>query len=259
MAWIPSHQQIGNHPKTLRLARKLNISVPAAVGHLHLLWHWALDHAPDGDVSRYDADDLAIGAMWEGDPAEFVAALIACGPGGSAGFLEVDLKLHDWSEHGGRYERRVAAAKKAATTRWNMQTQCEGNADALQTECVSDAQRNAEERREENTPTPPAPVRDVPDDDFDRFWQQYPRKLVRKEALKAWRQVTKSTDAEVIISGLGAWCSYWRRLKTQPQHIPHASTWLRQERWNEQPQGGPQQRPAQVAPSGVLMAPGVEY
>jgi len=38
VAWIESHQTLGQHPKTRKLARLLNISAPTAVGHLQFLW-----------------------------------------------------------------------------------------------------------------------------------------------------------------------------------------------------------------------------
>ena len=51
MAWIKSQQVLREHPKLKRLARRLEVSVPAALGHLHMLWWWALDYAQDGDLT----------------------------------------------------------------------------------------------------------------------------------------------------------------------------------------------------------------
>lgn len=122
-AWVKSHQSIWSHAKTRKAARALGIPDVHLVGHLHALWHWALDHAEDGNLSRYDHDDIAIAARWEGDAAPFVQALIGCGPGGAAGFLEHDgpygdpadgktgnLVLHDWWDYAGKLvsDRRKA-------------------------------------------------------------------------------------------------------------------------------------------------------
>lgn len=99
MAWIESHTTLGRHPKTRRLCRELGISLPQAVGHLHLLWHWVLEFAEDGNLAGFDAGDLADGACWEGDAGEFVAALVRCG------FLEDEggaLAVHDWRDYAGR-------------------------------------------------------------------------------------------------------------------------------------------------------------
>lgn len=143
MAWIPSHQELRDHPKTRRAARLAGVPVPAIIGHLHLLWHWTLDHAPDGDLSRFDPEDLADAAMWEGDPAALVDALTECGPGDSAGFLNADLTLHDWDEFGGKYGRRVDAAKKAAAARWKS----DGNATAMRPHDQPQSNGNADKRR----------------------------------------------------------------------------------------------------------------
>lgn len=131
MAWIESHQSVREHPKTRKAARILGVRPVHLLGHLHALWHWALDMAEDGDLSKFDAEDLAIAADWDGDPDEFVEALVTCGPGGSAGFLERDgacgnpeddtrgdLVLHDWWEYAGKLiERRRRDRQRKADAR----------------------------------------------------------------------------------------------------------------------------------------------
>ena len=110
MAWIEAHQGLPQHPKTKRFARMLNISTREAVGSLFMLWWWALEYASDGDISKYDATDIADALQWDGDPEELVNALINCGPHGSVGFIEKTdegIFLHDWDKYGGRlFEKR---------------------------------------------------------------------------------------------------------------------------------------------------------
>jgi len=111
MAWIESHQELRLHPKTRRLARELGIPLAQAIGHLHCLWWWAMDYAQDGDLSRYDAMDIAIGAEWDGEPERFLEALI------DARFVDRlsdgHMRLHDWSEYAGRLiEHRRANAER---------------------------------------------------------------------------------------------------------------------------------------------------
>ena len=97
MAWIKSEQALGQHPKLKLLANELKITIPQAVGHLHLLWWWAVDYAEDGDITRYK-DFVPFSAQWEGEPKEFTDALIKHG-----WIDEVDEKLiiHDWLEYTG--------------------------------------------------------------------------------------------------------------------------------------------------------------
>lgn len=109
--WIESHQEIAQHPKTKRLARRLGISVPTAIGHLHLLWWWSVDYADDGDLSRYTPEDIADAMMWEGEPQDLWDALVE--------LHWIDLKeerpeIHDWDTYIGRLleKRRKDAERK---------------------------------------------------------------------------------------------------------------------------------------------------
>jgi len=122
VAWIESHQEIGQHPKTKRAARALQVSVPQVVGHLHLLWHWALDFAEDGELGDFDQEEIADAALWEGDPETFVDALIGCGVGDRVGYLDRDelgrLVLHDWYDYAGRLvEQRKQKGEKVKRNR----------------------------------------------------------------------------------------------------------------------------------------------
>lgn len=237
MAWIPSHQTLRNHPKLKRAARIANVPPPTMIGHLHLLWWWALDHAPDGDLSRYDAYDIADGAMWEGDPEVFMMALRDSGPRGSAGFLDGDL-LHDWCEYGGKYGRRVESARKAAAARWHpkpnataMRPHSEGMTAALQPQSVS----NAEESREDKK-VKPLSVADATDAEFEQFWNTYPRHHdtralggggVKKTAKDAWRRLTTQQQQEAA----AALDTYTKVCRPDGQKPKHAERFLKNDAW----------------------------
>ncbi|MBR2207854.1 MAG: hypothetical protein IJ859_03500 [Synergistaceae bacterium] len=134
MAWLEAHQELPRHPKTKRFARMLKISIPQAVGHLFLLWWWALDYAENGDLSKYDAYDLADAVQWDGDPEEFLSAMIDCGPGGTCGFIEKDesgnIFIHDWDKYSGRLvEKREKNRKRKAQERKNNSTKISAKKD----------------------------------------------------------------------------------------------------------------------------------
>ena len=106
MAWIESHSELGNHPKTKRLARRLGVTVPAAIGHLQCLWWWTLAYAPDGELTDFEPADLADGCLWDGDAQKFVEALVMCG------FVDDGdgtLFVHDWDQYGGKLHRKREA------------------------------------------------------------------------------------------------------------------------------------------------------
>lgn len=135
MAWIESHQTLGQHPKTKRLARYLEVSLPAAVGHLHYLWWWALDYAQDGDLSRYEPEDIADAVLWDGDAKAFVEALIR------AGFLDQvndKLLIHDWDDYAGRLiDKRKANSERARRWREKKSNECATNAFVTHNECAT--------------------------------------------------------------------------------------------------------------------------
>jgi hypothetical protein len=100
MAWLEIHQEIARHPKTKRLARMLDVSVPTAIGHLLLFWLWALDYAQDGALGKFTAFDLADAACFDGDAQVLVQARL------EANFIDSDeqnaLYIHDWYDYAGR-------------------------------------------------------------------------------------------------------------------------------------------------------------
>lgn len=109
MTWIESHQSLRMHPKTRRLARLLGVGVPDAIGRLHLLWWWALDYAPNGDLSSYVVEDIAEAMMWEDGADHLIQSLI------TAGFLDIApvLSIHHWPDYAGRIlDRRAANATR---------------------------------------------------------------------------------------------------------------------------------------------------
>lgn len=92
MAWIESHQTLREHPKVYALMDALGISKPQAIGHLHLLWWWCVDYAPNGMLTQNDSQ-ISRAGEWTGDPSLFVEAVV------TAGFLDRGdgvLTIHDW-------------------------------------------------------------------------------------------------------------------------------------------------------------------
>ncbi|MCL6443364.1 MAG: hypothetical protein K6T83_07900 [Alicyclobacillus sp.] len=115
MAWIESHTSLLSHPKTKRLCRLLGISLPAAIGYLHMLWWWAMEYTPDGLLSRYEPADIADAVSWDDAPERFLTALV------ESGFLDHTddgYVLHDWYDYAGRLvEQRQRNAERMRRAR----------------------------------------------------------------------------------------------------------------------------------------------
>ena len=97
MAWIKSEQELASHPKLLMLAQDLEIGVPQTVGHLHLLWWWALDYCEDGYLTKYRSF-IPLSAQFMGDGEFFTKKLIEHGWIDEVGD---DLVIHDWMDYTG--------------------------------------------------------------------------------------------------------------------------------------------------------------
>jgi hypothetical protein len=73
-----------------------------------------MEFAPDGDLSKFDVEEIEIGAGWEGEDGTFLDAAIA------AGYLDEDhgtLAVHDWSDYGGRLAGQRAVERKRSAAR----------------------------------------------------------------------------------------------------------------------------------------------
>lgn len=72
-------------------------------------------------------------------------------------------------------------------------------------------------------------------DEFDQFWKEYPRKIAKAEARKAWKQTEKVRPSlEVVIRAIKAASQTEQWMRGNGQFIPHAATWLRGERWDDE-------------------------
>jgi hypothetical protein len=72
---------------------------------------------------------------------------------------------------------------------------------------------------------------------FQEFWVLFPRKVARKAAEKAWKKAaTSEAVKDAIMAGLERQLPALR--PKDRQFVPHAATWLNQERWNDEPEGG---------------------
>ncbi|TXH58316.1 MAG: hypothetical protein E6Q97_02405 [Desulfurellales bacterium] len=78
MAWAPIDQRDRDGLEMIKLRRLTGLPVATLLGHVTLLWLWALDNAPDG-VLPSDHAIIASAAQWEGDAERWSTALITSG------------------------------------------------------------------------------------------------------------------------------------------------------------------------------------
>lgn len=80
----------------------------------------------------------------------------------------------------------------------------------------------------------PAAESDPEADAFARFWEAYPRKVGKGQAVKAWKAAVRKVGEDAILAGLQA-----HRVSLaarEPRFVPHPATWLNGERWADEPE-----------------------
>lgn len=116
MAWRKLEDTFYDSPKLNRLARHLAVNKAQAAGHLALLWSWALRHAPDGDLSKYDIEDIEDAVSWSGERGAFLQACATAklvdvipndqnvNQGSECNTVPNDkYVIHNWMSRGGSY------------------------------------------------------------------------------------------------------------------------------------------------------------
>lgn len=74
--------------------------------------------------------------------------------------------------------------------------------------------------------------------DFDVWWADWPRKVDKGHALKAYKAARKKATADAILAGLRVQLPALR--ETNPKFLPLPATWLNGERWgDERPDDSP--------------------
>ena len=121
--------------KIRKLGLKLNIEEAHAGGLMANLWSWCLSHAPDGDLTKFDADDIEWAAKWKGEPGKFVRICVEVRL-----IDEYELEgithraIHNWLVHGGSYAeaQRKRLERKRKKERAQVVQDCPGQSGTVQ-------------------------------------------------------------------------------------------------------------------------------
>lgn len=75
------------------------------------------------------------------------------------------------------------------------------------------------------------------DDGFATFWKQYPKKVAKPQALKAWRKIKPAGHILAdLMAGLERQNAGEQWQKEGGQFIPHPASWLNARRWEDEQQ-----------------------
>ena len=78
--------------------QRMGWTLPHTIGNLHLLWYWALEYAPTGNLTKFDFDQLTCDPdLGDATPEQFLEAMI------QAGFIDRSedgqIRIHDWPDY----------------------------------------------------------------------------------------------------------------------------------------------------------------
>lgn len=131
-----------------------------------------------------------------------------------AGFIRIEPAIN---QHGQRRIFIASALPKVASQKWQAKNGNHNN--------------TSEENTTSKRTSPKAPKGAESAEGFDDFWLAYPNKVGKPKALMAWKRL--KPDLATVLAGLKRWKASDQWTKNDGQFIPHPTTWLNREGWND--------------------------
>lgn len=212
MSWIESHTTMRNHKKLIELCNTLQITRAQAIGHLHMLWWWAIEHREDGDLTGLFDKDIATACDWDKEPKVLIDALHG------TEWLS-DYHIKDWDD----YSFRLLDMRRANRERQRKYRSV-----------MRDITRDVAGY------VPPATVPNLTNikDMFKRLYEKYPKKQGKADALKAFVKLNPTNALfENLLAALEAHSKTEEWCKENGKYVPLPATWIRGERWTDEIKG----------------------
>lgn len=221
MPWFKIDDGFHGHPKVMELS-------PAAVGIWTLAGTWCASYLTDGQIKHTIVRRL----------------------GGEPGMIQELVDAGLWIQDGNTYQFKdwedyqpmkadVEAEREASRERMRkVRAQRKGTTTERSEDVRPNFSRSSEEVR--LTPTQPDPTLNntsspaTPPEEFNTFWDTYPKKVAKQAALKAWNKATKISNPQEIIDGSKRYAELITQEKTEKQFIKSPDGWLNAGRWDDE-------------------------
>ncbi len=222
--WIKFECSTPDKPEVHAIADQLGIDPDAVVGKLLRVWIWADQQTYEGKTAAANSNapgvTLALLDRYAA-VAGFGAALIAVGWLSECRGV---LTFTNFDRHNGQTAKaRALTAKRVAKSRAAKRNG--GNVTPALPE-----KRREEKRREAVTPI--VPKGDEYTAAFLHWWSLYPLKKNKRAASKAFAAASKRTTSDKLNQSAAA---YAASEEGRSQYCPHASTWLNQGKYDDDP------------------------
>jgi DNA-binding transcriptional ArsR family regulator len=223
--WFRVYDDLVDDPKVQRLSGDMVKS---------LLNLWCLASQNDGMLPA--ADDIAFKLRLT--PAKVAKLLSVLGECGLIDSDEEGLRPHNWN--GRQYKSDVAdptaALRQKAYRERNKNRNGHRNATVTVTDTRADTEQitETEQKKKTRASALAEPWSEV---DRNRFWEMFPNKVGKGDAMKAFDKATHKTAPDVLFQALLRYAN-----KTDDRPFCNPATWLNQERWLDQPAANPNGR-----------------
>jgi hypothetical protein len=248
--WLAVHRAVFDHPKTKRLAKRLGIDVSAAAGYLICLWTWAMTVAPEGDLTRYDPEEIEAAAGWGGAEGRFFDNVVFCH------WIDGDKTIHDWKDwRGALVDKRARDAERKRTERASASRP--QDVQRMSAVCPVDVpvKTDRTDKRKSIGDEKTSPW----GDDYEKWWILYGRvgnKALARECYYFWRKADFPADRL-----LAAIPPYLADCIRNDRSVQHAATflkkrvncweeWITEEHGSAKPSGNGNGKPKEVPPPG---------
>ena len=225
----------------------LFLDMPASTQNLY--FHLGMRADDDGFVSSPKRITVLVNCS--GDDLKLLIAKGLVMPFDTGVCVIRDWKINNYIQKD-RYRETIHLTEKS-----KLMITANGSYSILDTECIHDVSgldtqarlgKSSIELDKDNSgennyaDTSPAPIRinyQKPvqvEQSFLVFWDEYPRKVGKAAALKAWLKIKPSAELHSrILKALTQQkkSAQWQR--DDGQYIPHPTTWLNQGRWDDEP------------------------
>lgn len=150
--------------------------------------------------------------------------------------------INYWIEHGPAFGITIKSeARQGETTVYEIDIQRMEEPVQLANAPVQPANTTRSTREHKEEPVKKTSQEDNINGHFEKFWKAYPRKVSRMGASRAYASAFKRNSltpapllAGEILAALLEQCKQEQWRKDQGKFIPHAQTWLNQERWKDE-------------------------
>lgn len=132
-------------------------------------------------------------------------------------------------------QKLAQKSSESARSRWGNRDENpnENNDDVMQPHMPNECEGDAYQKPEARTRKPPNPL----EGEFEEFYREYPKRVDRKKAERAYRATRKTVPHAKLMAGVRA---YRDEVKGKdPQFIKHPTTWLNAGSWENTPTAEP--------------------